>query len=65
MPEQEKLLAFPVYPGVTPLDLVGPLTVLRTRPARLPPVPRPMRSTIGLLVPAIAARPRRWADVGR
>jgi transcriptional regulator GlxA family with amidase domain len=23
------LLAFPVYPGVTPLDLVGPLTVLR------------------------------------
>ncbi|MGY1708570.1 DJ-1/PfpI family protein [Geodermatophilus sp. SYSU D00758] len=26
---QEQLLAFPVYPGVTPLDLVGPLTVLR------------------------------------
>ncbi len=23
------MLAFPVYPGVTPLDLVGPLTVLR------------------------------------
>ncbi|MEX5720771.1 FAD-dependent oxidoreductase [Geodermatophilus maliterrae] len=26
----EKVVAFPVYPGVTPLDLVGPLTVLRT-----------------------------------
>ena len=26
---QKKLLAFPVYPGVTPLELVGPLTVLR------------------------------------
>ena len=25
----KQLLAFPVYPGVTPLDLVGPLTVLR------------------------------------
>ena len=25
----KKLLAFPVYPGVTELDLVGPLTVLR------------------------------------
>jgi transcriptional regulator GlxA family with amidase domain len=25
----KKYLAFPVYPGVTPLDLVGPLTVLR------------------------------------
>ncbi|MGY1680118.1 DJ-1/PfpI family protein [Geodermatophilus sp. SYSU D01176] len=35
MPEQEKLLAFPVYPGVTPLDLVGPLTVLRNT-ARTP-----------------------------
>ena len=30
MPSREKkLLAFPVYPWVTPLDLVGPLTVLR------------------------------------
>jgi transcriptional regulator GlxA family with amidase domain len=30
MPGKErKYLAFPVYPGVTPLDLVGPLTVLR------------------------------------
>jgi transcriptional regulator GlxA family with amidase domain len=29
VPKQEKVLAFPVYPGVTPLDLVGPLTVLR------------------------------------
>jgi len=30
MPGKErKLLAFPLYPGVTPLDLVGPLTVLR------------------------------------
>jgi transcriptional regulator GlxA family with amidase domain len=30
MPKNDKkLLAFPVYPGVTPLDLVGPLTVLR------------------------------------
>ena len=28
MPEK-KLLAFPLYPGLTPLDLVGPLTVLR------------------------------------
>jgi transcriptional regulator GlxA family with amidase domain len=27
--KETKLLAFPVYPGVTPLDLVGPLTVLR------------------------------------
>jgi transcriptional regulator GlxA family with amidase domain len=26
---EKKYLAFPVYPGVTPLDLVGPLTVLR------------------------------------
>jgi transcriptional regulator GlxA family with amidase domain len=26
---EKKLIAFPVYPGVTPLDLVGPLTVLR------------------------------------
>lgn len=25
----KKLIAFPLYPGVTPLDLVGPLTVLR------------------------------------
>jgi len=29
MPEKEKILSFPVYPGVTPLDLVGPLTILR------------------------------------
>ncbi|MGY1665012.1 DJ-1/PfpI family protein [Geodermatophilus sp. SYSU D00696] len=28
MPRTEKVLAFPVYPGVTPLDLIGPLTVL-------------------------------------
>jgi transcriptional regulator GlxA family with amidase domain len=27
--KERKLLAFPTYPGVTPLDLVGPLTVLR------------------------------------
>jgi transcriptional regulator GlxA family with amidase domain len=27
--KEKKYLAFPVYPGVTPLDLVGPLTVLR------------------------------------
>ena len=27
--QEKQLLAFPVYPGVTPLDLVGPLTVLR------------------------------------
>ena len=26
---EKKYLAFPAYPGVTPLDLVGPLTVLR------------------------------------
>jgi transcriptional regulator GlxA family with amidase domain len=26
---ERKLLAFPVYPGVSPLDLIGPLTVLR------------------------------------
>ncbi|MGY1638913.1 DJ-1/PfpI family protein [Geodermatophilus sp. SYSU D00742] len=26
---EKQLLAFPLYPGVTPLDLVGPLTVLR------------------------------------
>ena len=30
MPRNEKVLAFPVYPGVTPLDLIGPLTVLKT-----------------------------------
>src|SRR5215213_7842932 len=30
MPRSEKVLAFPVYPGVTPLDLIGPLTVLKT-----------------------------------
>jgi transcriptional regulator GlxA family with amidase domain len=30
MPRGEKVLAFPVYPGVTPLDLIGPLTVLKT-----------------------------------
>jgi hypothetical protein len=29
MPEKEKILSFPVHPGVTPLDLVGPLTILR------------------------------------
>ena len=29
MPAEEKVIAFPVYPGVTPLDLIGPLTVLR------------------------------------
>ena len=30
MPRAEKkLIAFTLYPGVTPLDLVGPLTVLR------------------------------------
>jgi transcriptional regulator GlxA family with amidase domain len=30
MPGQEKkLIAFTLYPGVTPLDLVGPLTILR------------------------------------
>ncbi|MGY1780201.1 DJ-1/PfpI family protein [Geodermatophilus sp. SYSU D01036] len=28
MPGKEKVLAFPVYPGVTPLDLIGPLTML-------------------------------------
>lgn len=30
MPSKEKVVAFPVYDGVTPLDLVGPLTVLKT-----------------------------------
>src|SRR3954470_1081659 len=30
MPGNEKVLAFPVYPGVTLLDLIGPLTVLKT-----------------------------------
>jgi transcriptional regulator GlxA family with amidase domain len=29
MRSQKRLLAFTLYPGVTPLDLVGPLTVLR------------------------------------
>ena len=33
MPGREKKhLAFAVYPGVTPLDLIGPLTVLRNLP---------------------------------
>ena len=33
MPGREKkVVAFAVYPGVTPLDLVGPLTVLRNMP---------------------------------
>ena len=27
--KERKYIAFPVYPGVTPLDLAGPLTVLR------------------------------------
>jgi transcriptional regulator GlxA family with amidase domain len=27
--QEKKLIAFPLYAGVTPLDLVGPLTVLR------------------------------------
>jgi transcriptional regulator GlxA family with amidase domain len=31
-----KLIAFPLYPGVTPLDLVGPLTVLRKLGPRWP-----------------------------
>ncbi|MGY1615819.1 DJ-1/PfpI family protein [Geodermatophilus sp. SYSU D00691] len=30
MPSAEKVLAFAVHPGVTPLDLIGPLTVLKT-----------------------------------
>ncbi len=30
MPGNEKVLAFPVYPGVTALDLIGPLQVLTT-----------------------------------
>ena len=30
MRANEKVIAFPVYPGVTPLDLIGPLTVLQT-----------------------------------
>src|SRR3954454_1344010 len=30
VPGKEKLIAVPVYPGVTPLDLVGPLTVLQS-----------------------------------
>ncbi|HZB51670.1 MAG TPA: DJ-1/PfpI family protein [Mycobacteriales bacterium] len=30
MPGTERVIAFPVYPGVTPLDLIGPLTVLKT-----------------------------------
>jgi transcriptional regulator GlxA family with amidase domain len=30
MPGSEKVIAFPVYPGMTPLDLIGPLTVLAT-----------------------------------
>ena len=30
MPADEQVIAFPVHPGVTPLDLIGPLTVLRT-----------------------------------
>ncbi len=33
MPGREKkLVAFAVYPGVTPLDLIGPLTILRNLP---------------------------------
>ncbi len=33
MPGREKkVVAFAVYPGVTPLDLIGPLTVLRNLP---------------------------------
>jgi hypothetical protein len=37
MPGNEKVLAFPVYPGMTPLDLIGPLTVLKT-PDWAPPI---------------------------
>ena len=55
MPNNEKILAFPIYPGVTPLELIGPLTVLKTpgigdgatapslsasAPSRWPPTPR-------------------------
>jgi transcriptional regulator GlxA family with amidase domain len=29
MPREKQVVAFTLYPGVTPLDLVGPLTVLR------------------------------------
>jgi transcriptional regulator GlxA family with amidase domain len=36
MPSQHKLIAFALYPGVTPLDLVGPLTVLRNLTIRSP-----------------------------
>jgi putative intracellular protease/amidase len=28
MPRNEKVLAFPIYPGATPLDLIGPLTMV-------------------------------------
>ena len=28
MARDEKVLAFPIYPGATPLDLIGPLTML-------------------------------------
>ena len=33
--------------------------------ARIPALPRAVRGTIGLLAPAIAARPRRMARAGR
>lgn len=34
--KEPKLIAFPLYPGVTPLDLVGPLSVLRDLKLRSP-----------------------------
>ena len=39
MPGNEKVLAFPVYPGVTLLDLIGPLTVLARAIDRDPDLP--------------------------
>jgi transcriptional regulator GlxA family with amidase domain len=36
MPSKKKLIAFTLYSGVTPLDLVGPLTVLRNLAIRSP-----------------------------
>ncbi len=35
-PDEEKTIAFVVYPGMTPLDLVGPLTVLEGMASTVP-----------------------------
>ncbi len=52
---REEVVAFPVHPGVSPLDLVGPLPVLRNT-TRTPhrPVSTHRRTCAGRMRPAAA-----------